>query len=204
MTIAENVAEESAAKLNANILARYHEEQIWSDKIRRMSTWGTWGLMGMNVLLFLIFQIGVEPWRRRRLVKGFEEKVVKALEKETALQRNVATAAAVEAAPVPTIHLDDASNDIQTSLILQDPAESRTSVASEEISEAESPSDLPDGRTWHNSWPHILQSHVSGMLQLFSSQQIKLRQVDITTKFIEGALSSAVAISLLAAIFRGR
>ena len=78
----ERRAEEAAAKLSASILARYHEEQIWSDKIRRMSTWGTWGLMGVNVLLFLVFQIGVEPWRRKRLVKGFEEKVMEALERE--------------------------------------------------------------------------------------------------------------------------
>ncbi len=78
LTLAERNAEEAAAKLSKSILARYHEEQIWSDKIRRMSTWGTWGLMGVNVLLFLIFQIGVEPWRRKRLVKGFEEKVMEA------------------------------------------------------------------------------------------------------------------------------
>jgi len=78
----ERRAEEAAARLSASILARYHEEQIWSDKIRRMSTWGTWGLMGVNVLLFLVFQIGVEPWRRRRLVKAFEEKVMEALGRE--------------------------------------------------------------------------------------------------------------------------
>ena len=82
LTRDEKESEGAAAKLNASILARYHEEQIWSDKIRRMSTWGTWGLMGVNVLLFVIFQIGVEPWRRKRLVKGFEEKVAQALERK--------------------------------------------------------------------------------------------------------------------------
>ncbi|KAI9836404.1 MAG: hypothetical protein M1819_001434 [Sarea resinae] len=85
LTSAERDADEAAAKLSKSILARYHEEQIWSDKIRRMSTWGTWGLMGVNVLLFLVFQIGVEPWRRKRLVKGFEEKVAEALERESAV-----------------------------------------------------------------------------------------------------------------------
>ncbi|KAJ6144987.1 hypothetical protein N7470_008882, partial [Penicillium chermesinum] len=82
---AERQSEEKAAQLSKTILSRYHEEQVWSDKIRRMSTWGTWGLMGVNVLLFLIFQVAVEPWRRRRLVKGFEDKVVEALEKEKAI-----------------------------------------------------------------------------------------------------------------------
>ncbi|KAL4912406.1 Mdm33 family-domain-containing protein [Aspergillus aurantiobrunneus] len=82
LSAAERESEEAAAQLTKNILSRYHEEQVWSDKIRRMSTWGTWGLMGVNVLLFLIFQIAVEPWRRKRLVKGFEEKVLEAIEKE--------------------------------------------------------------------------------------------------------------------------
>lgn len=40
---AERAAEQLGRELSAGILARYHEEQIWSDKIRRMSTWGTWG-----------------------------------------------------------------------------------------------------------------------------------------------------------------
>ncbi|KAI1765532.1 Mdm33 family-domain-containing protein [Hypoxylon sp. FL1150] len=77
---AEREAERLGRELSAGILSRYHEEQIWSDKIRRMSTWGTWGLMGVNVLLFLVFQFGAEPWRRHRLVRGFEEKVREALE----------------------------------------------------------------------------------------------------------------------------
>lgn len=76
---AEARYEEASTKLAKSILARYHEEQIWSDKIRQMSTWGTWGLMGLNVLLFVVFQIMVEPWRRKRLVKGFEERVELAL-----------------------------------------------------------------------------------------------------------------------------
>lgn len=81
---AEATYEEASTKLSKSILARYHEEQVWSDKIRQMSTWGTWGLMGLNVLLFIVFQILVEPWRRKRLVKGFEEKVQEALKEQTA------------------------------------------------------------------------------------------------------------------------
>lgn len=103
LTKAENELEETTARLNRSILSRYHEEQIWSDKIRRMSTWGTWGLMGVNVLLFLIFQILVEPWRRRRLVKGFEEKVKEAIETEAIASRTVVAGLtrAVEAGAAP-------------------------------------------------------------------------------------------------------
>ncbi|KAM0138952.1 hypothetical protein ACHAO1_003280 [Botrytis cinerea] len=93
---AEREAEKAAGELSSSILSRYHEEQIWSDKIRRMSTWGTWGLMGVNVLLFLVFQFGFEPWRRRRLVAGFEDKVREALEK----QKTFAMSTAIRGAEV--------------------------------------------------------------------------------------------------------
>ena len=78
LTEAEADEQSLSQRLNAGILRRYHEEQIWSDRIRRASTWGTWGLMGMNFLLFVVFQFVAEPWRRRRLVKGVvaEEKAV--------------------------------------------------------------------------------------------------------------------------------
>ncbi|PWW77753.1 hypothetical protein C7212DRAFT_292704, partial [Tuber magnatum] len=79
---AERVADEAQEGLARSILARYHEEQIWSDKIRRASTWGTWGLMGFNVLLFIVVQLGLEPWKRRRLVGGFEEKVRELIQEE--------------------------------------------------------------------------------------------------------------------------
>ena len=35
--------------------------------------------MGINVLLFVVVQVGLEPWRRKRLVRGFEEKVREAV-----------------------------------------------------------------------------------------------------------------------------
>lgn len=35
--------------------------------------------MGINVLLFVVVQVGLEPWRRARLVRGFEEKVKEAV-----------------------------------------------------------------------------------------------------------------------------
>lgn len=87
MEKAEVLEEELQDKLSNAILTRYHEEQIWSDKIRRTSTWGTFGLMGLNILLFLVFQLALEPWKRRRLVGNFEERVQQALAANT-LQQN--------------------------------------------------------------------------------------------------------------------
>lgn len=72
--------EELNNELYHAILTRYHEEQIWSDKIRRTSTWGTFILMGVNIVLFLVFQLLLEPWKRKRLTRSFEDKVKKALD----------------------------------------------------------------------------------------------------------------------------
>lgn len=80
LTEAEADEQSLGQRLNAGILKRYHEEQIWSDRIRRASTWGTWGLMGMNFLLFLILQFVAEPWKRRRLVKGVVDEGKEVLE----------------------------------------------------------------------------------------------------------------------------
>jgi len=100
---AEQKYEEASTKLAKSILARYHEEQIWSDKIRQMSTWGTWGLMGLNVLLFIIFQLLLEPWRRRRLVRGFEDKVQEALKEKESLKEKDMTIATLKAEKAASI-----------------------------------------------------------------------------------------------------
>lgn len=76
-------------ELYKSILTRYHEEQIWSDKIRRTSTWGTFILMGINICLFLIFQLLLEPWKRRRLTRSFEDKVKVALDTYSREQENL-------------------------------------------------------------------------------------------------------------------
>ncbi|KAK3845898.1 MAG: mitochondrial distribution and morphology family 33, partial [Linnemannia gamsii] len=72
---AEGNVEEKSRRLTTIIMERYHEEQVWSDKIRAASTYGTWGLIGMNVMAFLIVQAFVEPRRRRKQVERYEELV---------------------------------------------------------------------------------------------------------------------------------
>lgn len=74
--------EDCQERLNKLISRRYREEQIWSDKIRRASTYGTWALMAFNIVLFIVVQLGLEPWRRRRLVASFEDKVKTVIEAE--------------------------------------------------------------------------------------------------------------------------
>lgn len=57
--------------LNA-LRTRYHEEQVWSDKIRLISSYGAWALMALNIMLFMLVQLAVEPRKQRRLVEKFE------------------------------------------------------------------------------------------------------------------------------------
>jgi sensitive to high expression protein 9 len=66
---AENALEDARAQLERRERAQYHEEQIWSDTIRRNSTWVTFGLMGLNIFLLLSSLVIFEPWRRRRMVR---------------------------------------------------------------------------------------------------------------------------------------
>ena len=172
---AEKAAEEAAAKLNASILARYHEEQIWSDKIRRMSTWGTWGLMGVNVLLFLVFQIGVEPWRRRRLVKGFEEKVVEALEKENKLA----------AVGIPVESAIEGSMDAAPFVVSEISNEDLLAIA--EALDDGIP--MTEGAEGENSWQRFYRICQARLWDLFSERAVSVRKIDLTARAIEGTLA---------------
>lgn len=192
----ERHAESTAANLSASILARYHEEQIWSDKIRRMSTWGTWGLMGVNVLLFLVFQIGVEPWRRKRLVKGFEDKVMEALEREgpggAAMQpsSSLPTSTSVIEPPAPSVPPLDpdpapalppqiASSNNPPSFILSPPFPSSSLLAS-----------IP-----------TFTAFKSIVRDLFSDRPITIRRLDLTAAALEGAAAGIVAVAMVLLVY---
>jgi sensitive to high expression protein 9, mitochondrial len=204
----EKRAEETSATLSACILARYHEEQIWSDKIRRMSTWGTWGLMGVNVLLFLVFQIGIEPWRRKRLVQGFEDKVIEALEREAA------------ASPAVGDVMPDAA--LQSDLVRElgdgtAAASSGPATASQEVVAAVELAEA-DGARYGSGEP--LQTMVSAagvkppwlslralrqsLGERFSQQQIVVRKVDLTAATLEGTFYGIMLASIVAALIRGK
>lgn len=203
---AEREAEHAASKLSSSILSRYHEEQIWSDKIRRMSTWGTWGLMGVNVLLFLVFQFGFEPWRRRRLVHGFEEKVREALEKEKLahLERHDAERGAVEDVPLDGIVAvgiqeleeeitDDTHNPVPAIdavvACIEGEQEQRAAM---DTAEMHVPTALMKLRGV-NSWTAAVQD-------LFSERIVSMRKQDITIIALEGAATGAAIVTVIATL----
>lgn len=75
VTEAEDAVEREFSELMKVILARYHEEQVWSDKIRSASTYGSLAVLGVNLVVFIMAIIVVEPWKRKRLAQTFEKKV---------------------------------------------------------------------------------------------------------------------------------
>ncbi|KAJ5091954.1 hypothetical protein NUU61_006824 [Penicillium alfredii] len=207
LSAAEREAEEAAAQLSKSILSRYHEEQVWSDKIRRMSTWGTWGLMGMNVLLFLIFQIAVEPWRRRRLVKGFEDKVVEAIEKEKALNQAAAAggSAALSVTPTAAPLEESTSENTSTELI----ANKDAPVAAVEIPADTTPTtSAHPSQSLHSRLSDIPSPFVSleywrqAAHELFSDRSLALSQRDLTTVAIQSAAAGATVMGLVIALLR--
>lgn len=214
MSVAEREAEEAAASLSKSILSRYHEEQVWSDKIRRMSTWGTWGLMGVNVLLFLIFQIAVEPWRRRRLVKGFEDKVVEALEKEKALNRVAVEGAGAGAVGMTGPMIPEVIDSTLEPEELSSPPLASTSVRGDVPAAAESiPSPSPNTTAAITETLSSRLSVISSPLvsveywkqvsrELFSERSIAISQRDLTMAAMQSAAAGAAVMGLVIAVLR--
>ncbi|KAJ4353009.1 sensitivity to high expression protein she9 [Ascochyta clinopodiicola] len=120
---AENALEEARSYLEKRERAQYHEEQIWSDTIRRNSTWVTFGLMGVNIFLLLLSLLILEPWRRRRMVREIKGALeAQQVAAETASIPALATAyvttnpvtevpAAGNAAPMPKTAVPEVANE---------------------------------------------------------------------------------------------
>ncbi|KAG8214754.1 Mdm33 family-domain-containing protein [Butyriboletus roseoflavus] len=71
----EDAVDREFSELMRTILARYHEEQVWSDKVRSASTYGSLAVLGVNLVVFIMAIIVVEPWKRKKLAQTFEKKV---------------------------------------------------------------------------------------------------------------------------------
>ncbi|KAI0117687.1 Mdm33 family-domain-containing protein [Nemania sp. FL0031] len=218
---AEREAERLGRELGAGILARYHEEQIWSDKIRRMSTWGTWGLMGVNILLFLLLQFGAEPWRRRRLVRGFEEKVREALADERVMKEETGRVVAAAVAPAavgtttatftPVVDSEAKTPSEQAEgepvfMAAPDVAVPGSGIPVSESPVVESPPESAPPRII--SWREALRDRDLNylravLLDLISDRKITLRMRDISLIAVEGAVAGAtIAMTMAILLFR--
>lgn len=115
----EDLQESTHDALIRSIMNRYHEEQIWSDKIRQFSTWGTILIMCINLLLVLLVQFVFEPFKRWRLVNSFEGKVKELFHNSEKLdldiqdlkeQLNMLNAKSIKALEIATITPDTKSD----------------------------------------------------------------------------------------------
>lgn len=100
LAAAERELEAARSLLEKKERKQYHEEQIWSDTIRRNSTWVTFGLMGLNIFLLLANLAIIEPWRRKRLVKEVRSALEESAE---ATHATIAAATAVPTAVMSKI-----------------------------------------------------------------------------------------------------
>ncbi|KAG1664982.1 hypothetical protein FOA52_001994 [Chlamydomonas sp. UWO 241] len=75
--------ESSRGSLMGAIRERYAQEQAWSDKIRRASTWWTWALMAAQCASFLGIIAVLEP-RRAAMVGAHVEELLRAQQAEQA------------------------------------------------------------------------------------------------------------------------
>jgi sensitive to high expression protein 9 len=229
---AETQYEEASTTLGKTILARYHEEQIWSDKIRQMSTWGTWGLMGLNVLLFVVFQILVEPWRRRRLVKGFEQKVEEALrERDDQLQASlqygvaairpnaeaaVSDASSTTPSPVEAGQKVDGMADHIAGQIVDaisgttsttsetTPTKADLEATAETITTEEIMSEQAGLGLAFASTASGYAYYEEAFRELFSDRKLVVTQKEMTTVALEGAVGGAAVMGLLLVLLRPR
>lgn len=194
----ERKAEAAASRLSASILARYHEEQIWSDKIRRMSTWGTWGLMGVNVLLFLVFQVLVEPWRRKRLVRGFEDKVTEALaEREAVPLIGKITKMETEVSPSSSHFPAELFTSTEEKLGNESAPELDDNAGGEEANLVASPIGGEELTLIDVSKSKSAVEYAKGALRdQFSNRQITMRRLDITILALESAAIGMATVGL--------
>ncbi|KAK1623058.1 Mdm33 family-domain-containing protein [Colletotrichum phormii] len=216
LTDAEHAEQALGQQLNAGILKRYHEEQIWSDRIRRASTWGTWGLMGVNVLLFIVLQFVAEPWKRRRLVRGVVE------EEKAVLEGVTAELAGLKAALAQREAYDDAAtaDDVAAYMASTTAAAAATATTIPEAEEllaakVEEPAvqhemerevasalevleeQVPETKSWREllSNPEFLKARIA---DLYSERRIDLRMRDASILALEGAAAGATFAAALA------
>ena len=165
------------------------------------------------MLLFLVFQIGVEPWRRKRLVKGFEDKVMEALERE---------GSAIGAPPLGVqVAQDETSAEVhgvRESTTPADMGNAHIPAAADSSTEASLPvqeditSDAVFVESSHGSNLDLQQQHsmsVFGSIRawiqdIFSERQIVLRRIDVTTAILEGAAAGVTFVGTIVLLLRLR
>lgn len=200
LTEAEADEARLSGELNAGILKRYHEEQIWSDRIRRQSTWGTWGLMGVNVVLFLVLQFVAEPWRRRRLMRGIAEHEA-AIMDEVRRELGEVRAALEESAVRQTA--GSSEGDATPAAAVAD-GETQAFGAEEEGGNTPTTTTTTTTTPFQKPWKELIAEYWAdpellkeAVRDLYSERRTELRMRDISLIALEGAAAGATLVAAL-------
>lgn len=221
---AESALEDARAQLEKRERAQYHEEQIWSDTIRRNSTWVTFGLMGVNIFLLLLSLAILEPWRRRRMVREIKTALEAQNVARDAAPTLVEAAAPVAAVPVvsasPQQELPAAEKPAMVAQAIPEPTrapvpveaptanapalvETTTSITSPDpilpTTPIETPLDEPP-RSTLSSWSHQVSAIASDVV---SDRVISIRRIDYTTAVLQGAAAGAIMTAAVFAMLWG-
>jgi sensitive to high expression protein 9 len=227
---AERDLEDTRAMLEKLERKQYHEEQIWSDTIRRNSTWVTIGLMGVNIFLLLAQIIFFEPYRRRKIVREMKEALDErgmagpgVLQAATAseVMKQVAEAESPKEVPVEVVETEVEAKVEPMPVAAQPvdtvaPVESAPVSAMEPVSNVEEPAiatdpspieQVPVVSIWKQlelatSWEQRLEISKTAFLDLFSERVVHLKQVDVTTIALQGAATGIAAMGVLFLLLR--
>lgn len=184
LTAAERDLEEVRAKLERLERRQYHEEQIWSDAIRRNSTWVTFGLMGVNIVL-LLAQIAIfEPYRRKKIVKEVK----------------IALNEMHPASP-------NAEVERQIDQVVEPKGVSPEVISEESAQLGGSPLQTappPTVQTYQGTWGGTWDAYKDSFQDLFSERIVQLKKVDVTTTALQGAATGVAAMGILFVLFRPR
>ncbi|KAJ1987251.1 sensitivity to high expression protein she9 [Dimargaris cristalligena] len=71
----EKAVDQKYAELVDAIRIRYHDEQLWSDKIRAAATYGTWAVLALNMFIFVFVHILIEPRKRKKILDHVDQAV---------------------------------------------------------------------------------------------------------------------------------
>lgn len=193
---------------------QYHEEQIWSDTIRRNSTWVTFGLMGFNIILLLAQILFFEPYRRRKIVRevkvALDERTLST--PSTEVEKQVGdvvepASEAIEAIERPVEEAQAPSQPLDT--VFGDPEDvGKTALAAGEVLPEEA-ADVSTATTIPNreasplprgldSW----EAYKEAFHDLFSDRLVQLKQAEITTVALQGAATGVAAMGILFLLLR--
>ncbi|KAF2799000.1 hypothetical protein K505DRAFT_266518 [Melanomma pulvis-pyrius CBS 109.77] len=228
---AETALEDARSHLEKRERAQYHEEQIWSDTIRRNSTWVTFGLMGLNIFLLLASLVAIEPWRRSRMVK----EIKRALD----AQKTAFGSAATESTPVaqPVLPIEAAIDAViePTGMSLEDLESTRSTLSLppaveaakatypvqdfnlDTTAEPTSPGATPltpeqvnpqeainiEDEVKASTKPGTWEGKITAAaLDLISERRISVRKIDFTAAVLQAAATGAVISGALIVLLR--